>query len=318
MAALVVAVVAVLSACGSGGPAARSAGATPTVTGAGSSAPPATAPATTPTLPTTTTTLAPPTAIPGWTAVRTTSSAVTVQKRVVTEADGSAITLSLFKAGTFRLDLHDGSTDPPSGGVTLPADGASVVSAAERPLLVGAFNGGFKVSTGSGGAEIDGHVLDPLQTGRASIVIDAAGRPQIGVYGQTVPAAGDPPVSVRQNLGLLVADGKLPAGIGDVQSWGATIGGRSAVARSAVGQDAAGDLIVAASMSALPVDVATALIDVGVTTAMELDINPEWVQLDLSSTPGGPLVAAVAGQNRPAAQFLDGWTRDFFTVLATS
>ena len=34
--------------------------------------------------------------------------------------------------------------------------------------------------------------------------------------------------------------------------------------------------------------------------------------------PGGPLHAAVPGQSRPANQFLWGWTRDYFTVLANS
>jgi hypothetical protein len=49
---------------------------------------------------------------------------------------------------------------------------------------------------------------------------------------------------------------------------------------------------------------------------MELDINPEWVQLDIARSPGGPLAAAIPGQVRPARQYLAGWTRDFFTVLA--
>lgn len=49
---------------------------------------------------------------------------------------------------------------------------------------------------------------------------------------------------------------------------------------------------------------------------MELDINPEWVQLDTARRPGGPLASAVPGQNRPADQYLVGWTRDFITVLA--
>jgi hypothetical protein len=48
---------------------------------------------------------------------------------------------------------------------------------------------------------------------------------------------------------------------------------------------------------------------------MELDINAEWIQLDTASRPGGPLTAGVPGQNRPASQYLTGWTRDFFTVL---
>jgi hypothetical protein len=49
---------------------------------------------------------------------------------------------------------------------------------------------------------------------------------------------------------------------------------------------------------------------------MELDINPEWVQLDAAGRPGGPLQAEIPGQHRPATQYLTGWTRDFIAVLA--
>jgi hypothetical protein len=49
---------------------------------------------------------------------------------------------------------------------------------------------------------------------------------------------------------------------------------------------------------------------------MELDINPEWVQLATARNPGGSLAAAIPGQLRPATQYLTGWTRDFITVLA--
>ena len=54
----------------------------------------------------------------------------------------------------------------------------------------------------------------------------------------------------------------------------------------------------------------------GVVTGMELDINPEWVQLDVAKAPGRGLRAAIPGQTRPAGQYLAGWTRDFITVLA--
>ena len=87
------------------------------------------------------------------------------------------------------------------------------------------------------------------------------------------------------------------------------------MARSALGEDGAGDLLYAASSSAVPVDLADALVKVGAITAMELDINPEWVQLDLAASPGGQLNATVPGQARPADQYLSGWTRDFFAVL---
>ncbi len=83
-----------------------------------------------------------------------------------------------------------------------------------------------------------------------------------------------------------------------------------------MGQDASGDLMYAASMSASPADLADALARAGARIAMELDINPEWVQLDVARRPGGRLTAALPGQNRPADQYLVGWARDFITVLA--
>ena len=88
------------------------------------------------------------------------------------------------------------------------------------------------------------------------------------------------------------------------------------MARSALGENAAGDLMYAASMSTVPADLAQALAGAGATVAMELDINPEWVQLDVASRPGGPLRAGIPGQHRPANQYLTGWTRDFIAVLA--
>ena len=69
-------------------------------------------------------------------------------------------------------------------------------------------------------------------------------------------------------------------------------------------------------MSATPADLAVALARHGALIAMELDINPEWVQLDVAGRPGGPLRAAVPGQDRPAGQYLDGWVRDFIAVEA--
>jgi hypothetical protein len=69
-------------------------------------------------------------------------------------------------------------------------------------------------------------------------------------------------------------------------------------------------------MSASPMDMAAALAAKGARIGMELDINPEWVQLDVASRPGGALRTAVPGQNRPADQYIWGWSRDFITVLA--
>jgi hypothetical protein len=191
----------------------------------------------------------------------------------------------------------------------------SYVSTTEIPQLLAAFNGGFEVNAAVGGVEVDGQTLTPLIDGFASFVIDTNGTGRIGVWGSTVPVPGEQVVSVRQNLPPLIDDGQMSSQIGNVAQWGLTLHGVAATARSALAEDAAGDILYAASMSALPIELATALSNDGATVAMEFDINPEWIQLDLDSMAGGPLLAAVPGQSRPANQYLVGWTRDFFTVL---
>ena len=227
--------------------------------------------------------------------------------------DGSVVTLAAF-TGPVTYVLHDGSEDPGLAAGRVRAGPA--VRGAERRRLLAAFNGGFKLSAGAGGYEQEGHVAAALRRGVTSLVIDRSGRARIGIWGRGVPARGEAVYSVRQNLPPLVLGGRPTAGAADWSLWGATLGGGEYVARSALGQDAAGHLVYAASKSASPADLAVAMARAGVRIAMELDINPEWVQLDVASRPGGPLRAALRGQNRPADQFLLGWARDFIAVLA--
>jgi hypothetical protein len=228
-------------------------------------------------------------------------------------SDGSVVTVATFQ-GPVTYVLHNGSEDPGAAAGRVRA--GPVVAGAERKRLLAAFNGGFKLSAGVGGYEQEGHVVSALRRGLASLVIDRSGRARIGVWGRGLPARGEAVYSVRQNLTPLVSNGKPTAAAADPGLWGATLGGGEYVARSAVGQTAGGDLTYAASMSATPADLAFVLAWTGTRIAMELDINPEWVQLDVAHRPGGPLSAAIRGQNRPADQFLVGWARDFFAVLA--
>jgi hypothetical protein len=262
--------------------------------------------------PTTTTTTEPP----GWTVVGTVGAAVAVDERTVTAPDGTAVTIFRFRAGRTRFALHVGSQDPPGATGRVPADAGPVIAATEAPALLAAFNGGFQVSTGSGGVEVQGTVLSPMVAGDTSLVIDASGAAHVGVWGQGLPTPGEQVASVRQNLPPLVAGGQPVADAGNPGAWGATLGSSPLVARSALGEDAQGDLLYAGSMSTLPADLAAALVSVGAITAMELDINPEWVQLADAATPGGALQAGVPHQNRPADQYQVGWTRDFVTVMA--
>ena len=156
-----------------------------------------------------------------------------------------------------------------------------------------------------------------LTTGEASLVLDRGGNARLGIWGSTVPAAGETVASVRQNLPPLIVDGQPTPDVATWQDWGVTLGDVPRVPRSALGEDSQGDLLYAAAPGSLPVDLTTALVSAGAVTAMELDINYSNVQFDTAATPGDPLTARIPGQIRPADQCQVGWVRDFIAVLAT-
>ena len=274
--------------------------------------------------PITTTTVPPPRPLtmttpqeqPGWTPVAMGSLGVEVDARTITAADGSRVVIARFIGGQVTFDLHVGSSDPPTSGAPLPAEAGPSFSPDELPLLLGAFNGGFMSSANVGGFEVDGHVLKPLVTGMASFVIDADGSGHVGAWGVNLPLPGEQVMSVRQNLPPLIVNGFASPQISSVGAWGATVGG-SYVARSALGEDWNGDILYAGSMSAVPSDLASALITCGAVSGMQLDINPMWIDLTLRSMPSAALTTMVPGQNRSADQYVVGWARDFVAVLAS-
>jgi hypothetical protein len=229
-------------------------------------------------------------------------------------ADGTLVTLARF-TGPVRYRLHSGSADPGPAALAVVHAGPAI-GRGEYRRLIAAFNGGFLLSAGAGGYEQEGHVISPLKPGLASLVIDRSGTARIGVWGAGLPQPHEPIYSVRQNLPPLVSHGQPSLAAGNWNLWGATLGGGEYVARSALGENRAGQLIYAGSMSTAPADLAAALVHAGARTAMELDINPEWVQLDITVGQHRHLRAVIPGQVRPAGQYLAGWTRDFITVLA--
>jgi len=231
----------------------------------------------------------------------------------VRAADGSIITIATF-TGPVQYVLHNGSEDP--GALAGPVKAGPKITGSSRTRLLAAFNGGFKMASLAGGYEQEGRIARPLRTGLASLVIDTSGKARIGVWGSGVPAPGERVYSVRQNLWLLLSGGQPTKESVLWWRWGGTVGHAEYVARSALGENRAGDIMYAASMSTTPGDLAWALARAGARVAMEFDINPEWVQLDAASRPGGPLRAEIPGQWRPADQYLTGWTRDFIAVEA--
>ncbi len=265
--------------------------------------------------PTTTTTTTAPEQI-GWTTLSRDAQGIAIDTRTLTEPDGTVMTVVRFLAGHVTYDLHMGSHDPPTGSAVIGPDSGPAISATEQPAVLACFNGGFKLRDGPGGIVTSGQTISPVVPGYAGLVIDAAGNGTVGVWGQGVPTPGDPAVNVRQNLAPLIDQGTVSPTVNDPADWGYPLGNNPRVPRSALGEDAAGNLIYVAGMAALPTDLANALTTVGAVTAMQLDINPYTIQMDTASVPGGPLVAQVPGQQRPADQCQVGWTRDFVVVLA--
>jgi hypothetical protein len=290
--------------------------------GAGPSSASTTGPPTTTTTTTTTTTVPPTTTTtttpeqPGWSTLSVGPSGIAIDQQVFPQPDCTQVVVARFLYQHVDYNFHVGSQDPPSGSAVIGPDAGPVVGAAERPLLLACFNGGFKLAADAGGTETGGTILVPLRAGLASLVINTAGRAQVGVWGSTVPTPGETVASARQNLPPLVLNGQLSPNAGDWQAWGATLGGVDRVPRSALGEDAAGNLLFAAASASLPADLGSALVSAGAVTAMEMDINPGTVQLDTAASPGAPLVPRAPGQTRPPDQCEAGWIRDFITVLS--
>ncbi len=230
----------------------------------------------------------------------------------------SGITLLSFDQRLLGLTLHSGTVDAGGSGWRY----GPAVLGADRGRLVSAFNGGFKFSTGAGGYMSTGRVAVPLRSGLGSIVTYGDGQTDIGSWNREVPRPGMALQSVRQNLVLLIDHGSAASTIDCRDCWGATIGARPDVARSALGITADGRLVWAGGEDLSVAALTDALLASHVVRAVELDINPEWVAGYLyhhrsasASVPLG-IVPVVPGQVGASGYFLQPYSRDFFAVLA--
>ncbi|MHB8245034.1 MAG: phosphodiester glycosidase family protein [Acidimicrobiales bacterium] len=224
--------------------------------------------------------------------------------------------------------LYSGSLTPGGG----PYRYTAPIQPAQAASLVAAFNGGFFMNVAGGGYYTEGHVIDPLRAGSASLVIYSNGSVNVGVWGSDVTMTPNV-VSVRQNLVALVAGGQPTAQAASTnwQAWGATCGVSSCAPsvpgiehqwRSGLGITADGALIYVDGPALDPLQVAQLLVRAGVVRGMQLDINPDWPDFATydPSTPGG-LGAPANGKELlpgtvqgPWTFFEPSWARDFVTM----
>jgi len=226
------------------------------------------------------------------------------------------VALLRFDQHFVHLVLHAGSSD---GGTTGWRHGDRI-GARESDGVIAAINGGFKLTAANVGFISAGHTAVPLTAGLASVVTYTNGSTDIGAWGRDVPSASVRVFSVLQNQRLLVAGGVPAATLAGcvLACWGGTVEGRSTVARSGLGVTASGELVWAAGEELSPAALAHALIAAGAVRAIELDINPWWVNgyLYLHRRGRPTPLPLVPHQHGITGALLTPYSRDFFTFVA--
>lgn len=190
---------------------------------------------------------------------------------------------------------------------------SGVVPPVLRGRLLATFNGGFKPGAGAGGLVVDGRVAQPLVPGMGTLVEYRDGSLAILDWqGRTPPGAL---VLARQNLPPLVWNGRPTSRAYVPGLWGATLGGGTAVWRTAVGLTARGDLVYAAANAQTPLSLAQTMARLGAERAIELDINPEWPTF-ITYRGGRDPTKLVPNPQESAFRYLVPDSRDFFAVYA--
>jgi hypothetical protein len=197
------------------------------------------------------------------------------------------------------------------------------VPVGQRPSLVAAFNGGFRINESRGGYFSDGRMGRPLVDGAASLTVARDGRINVGEWGRDARMGPDI-VSVRQNLALIVDHGAPVSGLSDnVRGrWGRTLGNRLGVWRSGVGVTANGAVVYAAGNGLSVASLANVLAAAGAVRAMELDINSNWTRFFSYASGGASDPVSVVGtrlipnMSSSPGLYLEPESRDFVAMLA--
>jgi Phosphodiester glycosidase len=211
-----------------------------------------------------------------------------------------------------RVALFPGRLEP---SVELPR-GPMEVPRYERSGLLATFNSGFKLADSGGGVVLGGHTYATMRDGLATLVGYTDGTVDVikWEYGSRAPSN----VSfARQNLSLLVNEGKAAANLENNSEWGATVGAAVLVWRSAVGVDSHGNLIYAAGENQTVTSIERALKQAGAVRAMELDINSYWTSfITYGSAGAGEPKNLLPSMNRSSSRYLEPDDRDFFAVFS--
>lgn len=235
-------------------------------------------------------------------------------------------TYSSYYAGIVSMDqrllkfsLRPGTEDPGYGNWGAPMD----IPSGHRLGLVATFNSGFRIYASGGGFYLHGHYAHQLVKGVASEVYYRNGTMRIGTWGYNGLHMGPQVAGVRQNLRLIVINGRVPASVNQnvLSSWGATLGGGYNVWRSGIGISRDGRRIIFVYGPALDVRTLADLLQrAGAAYAMQLDINPDWMSFMYYLPKGHPAdptpVNLLPTQIQPPYRYYSLANRDFTAVYS--
>src|SRR4051794_14894931 len=212
-----------------------------------------------------------------------------------------------------RLRYMPGLQEPPG---TLAHRGPSEVPPALRQHLIATFNGGFPIESGGAGLAYRGQTIAPMVNGIATLLEDRTGK--VNLVRWHWGATATPNISfAKQNLPLIIDNGRLNPNLSDGPEWGATVGNAIQVWRSGVGIDRHGNLIYAAANYQTVGSLARILQRAGAVRALELDINMDWVSFITYRHPGARDPSnLLPDMFRSPTRYLTPDDRDFFAVYA--
>jgi hypothetical protein len=216
-----------------------------------------------------------------------------------------------------KFSLRPGTQDPGYGHWGAPMD----IPRGHRAGLVATFNSGFRIASSGGGFYLHGHYAGRLVAGMASEVYLTNGQLRIGRWGRGALRMGPAIAAVRQNLRPIVVGGQVPAAVDQnvLSSWGATLGGGYNVWRSGIGITADHRIIFVYGPALDVRTLASLLKRAGAVTAMELDINPDWMSFMYylaRNHPASPTpVNLLPTQVQPPSRYFYTSNRDFTAVF---
>lgn len=211
-----------------------------------------------------------------------------------------------------RLELYPGRVEPPAANPRGPME----VPHSLRGRLLATFNSGFTFKDARGGFAVRGKTIEPMRFGQATVIEYADGRVDVMSW-KGGASVGSDVVLARQNLPLIVENGRPSPKLADDSAWGITLGNSVRVWRSALGIDAHGNLIYLAAPGQTAASIAGAMIRAGAVRAMQLDINAYWPTCITYGRNGvRSATMFVPNHRRTAARYLTPGDRDFFAVYA--